>query len=224
MFLETRAGHSIDRGRQRGQTALKKKKNKKSTTSWSTMLEEQLLNAVGGFSPGRWMGLGQGSAVGDIPSGDQASADEAPPPSAGTDTAPDPSPALLAELLMSPASPTTTCGLYPPPLLVLGSGREASGHKGQRCFISISPWCLATLLSALSFASGKCLSPYHRPDRNLTSPSGEEWKNLSDGKSEELFGLSPRGAEFKEGGVTHLEGDKGRSKAENSPLPCHCSH
>lgn len=45
------------------------------------------------------------------------------------------------------------------------------------------------------------------------------------GKSEKLFGQSLWGAEFKGGGVTHLEGDtatvpKGRSKPENSLLPC----
>lgn len=141
-----------------------------------------LWESLGGIFPSKVYGSGVGLWCWGHPQGGPGSADEAPPFSPGTDTGPDPSPALLAELLMSPASLTPKAGLYPPALLVLGRGREASGHKGQRCFISISPQpsrCLATLLPALSFASGKCLSPYHHPDRNLTSPCGEEWKNLS---------------------------------------------
>lgn len=66
--------------------------------------------------------------------------------------------------------------------LFWGGGEKPAGTKVRGALFP-SPcgplWCLATLLPALSFASGKCLSPYHHPDRNLTSPCREEWKNLS---------------------------------------------
>lgn len=146
-----------------------------------------LWESLGRVFPRKVSGSGMGLRYWGDAWGDQASADQMNPqhPHPTRGTGPDPSPAFSCRSSWCQTWQSCWCPLHVSQdfilLLCLFCGVEVGEHKGQRCFVSISlwpSWCLATLLSALSFALGKCLPPYHHPDTNLTSPSREEWKNL----------------------------------------------